>query len=655
MISLQLSEVSLAFGDRDILRDVTLSLDGASRTALTGANGSGKTTLMKIINGIIEPDSGRIITSRGLRIGYLPQSGLEYRGRTLRDEAETAFNRHLLQVRRKEELEEILASTGEGDPSITAILEEHHQINEDLLREDYDRRFEAIERVLAGLGFTADDFSRPCETFSGGWQMRIALAKVLLQRPHILLLDEPTNYLDLEARNWLEQFLGDYPGGILLVSHDRYFLDVTVREVVEVFDGKLKKYRGNYSDYESVRREELTSLMAAWEKQQDEIAKLEDFITRFRYNASKAKLVQSRVKQLEKIERITIPETLKRIHFTFPAPPHSGKEVLRISSLKKSYDKKTVFSGFDLMVRRGEKVVIAGPNGAGKSTLLRILAGIDSSYEGTVEYGTGVSSGYFAQDREEFAGSSLQVIEEMEATSPTGMIPELRNLLGAFLFRGDDIYKSVEVLSGGEKSRLSLMKLLLHPHNLLILDEPTNHLDLHSKDVLLEALVRYDGTVIFVSHDRGFIEQLATRVLELSTDQPPQDHVGDYEYYLWRKSLEAGEELSSSSENRKAKKEPAAAADGKLSWEEDKRLKNMLKELRREEEALMTNIDSMEEAIRKLHGRMEDPKVYSNPAEIREVQSQVKEAEKKLRTLTLRWEDIAETLGAWDRDSHEIQ
>ncbi len=650
MISLQLSEVSLAFGDRDILRDAALSLDGSSRTALTGANGSGKTTLMKIINGIIEPDSGRIITSRGLRVGYLPQSGLEYRGRSLRDEAETAFQRHLLQVRRKEELEEILAKAGEGDPSIAAILEEHHQINEDLLREDYDRRFEAIERVLTGLGFTPEDFSRPCEVFSGGWQMRIALAKVLLQRPHILLLDEPTNYLDLEARNWLEQFLADYPGGILLVSHDRYFLDVTVKEVVEVFDGKLKKYRGNYSDYESVRREELVSLMAAWEKQQDEIAKLEDFITRFRYNASKAKLVQSRVKQLEKIERITIPETLKRIHFTFPAPPHSGKEVLRISGLKKSYGEKTVFSGLDLLVRRGEKLVIAGPNGAGKSTLLRILAGIDSPCEGSVEYGTGVSAGYFAQDREEFAGSSLQLIGEMEATCPTEMIPDLRNLLGAFLFRGDDIYKSVEVLSGGEKSRLSLMKLLLHPHNLLILDEPTNHLDLHSKDVLLEALTRYDGTVIFVSHDRGFIEQLATRVLELSTDKPPQDHVGDYEYYLWRKSVEAGEETPSAPEKRREKKEPAEAAEGKLNWEEEKRLKNMLKELRREEEKLLLSIDSVEEEIRKLHSRMEDPRIYSDPAMIRDVQGKMKEAEKELHTLTLRWEEVAEIIGSYDRE-----
>ncbi|ADK81964.1 ABC-F family ATP-binding cassette domain-containing protein [Sediminispirochaeta smaragdinae] len=651
MISLQLSEISLAFGDRDILRDVTLTLDGYSRTALTGANGSGKSTLMKIICGDITPDGGRVIASRGMRIGYLPQSGLLYKGRNLIDEAETAFERHLVQIHRKEELEELLASSDESDPGLKTILEEHHAIVEELIREDYDRRFEAIERVLIGLGFSRDQFDAPCETFSGGWQMRIALAKVLLGRPHIVLLDEPTNYLDLEARGWLEQFLKDYPGGVLLVSHDRYFLDATVKEVVEVFDGSLKRYRGNYSEYETVRKEELVSLMAAWEKQQEEIAKLEEFIARFRYNASKAKLVQSRVKQLEKINRITIPETLKKIHFSFPPPPHSGKEMLRIGGLNKGYGEHLVVKQLDLLLLRGEKVVIAGPNGAGKSTLLRILAGIDHHYEGSVEYGTDVSIGYFAQDREEFAGSTATVIEEMEASAPSPIIPQLRNLLGAFLFRGDDIYKRIEVLSGGEKSRLSLMKLLLQPHNLLILDEPTNHLDLHSKDVLLDALRQYEGTVIFVSHDRGFIEHLATRVIELSAGERARNFPGDYEYYLWRKEQETADGETAAQHDDSppfSKQEEEIPREGKLSWEEEKRIKNMVKELRREEERLLSEIERLESKAGELKSRLERPEVYSDPVSVRDVQALIEKNDRELQLFSQKWEETAETLSVYE-------
>lgn len=639
MLGLQLSEVSLAFGERDILKQVNFALDTESRTALAGVNGSGKSTLMKIMEGTVKPDSGKLIASKQLRTGYLPQSGLVHRSTKLLQEAETAFHRHLVQVEEKQRIEDQLAHTREEDPALPALLEEHHRISEELLREDYDRRFEAIEQVLRGLGFTNADFSKDCETFSGGWQMRIALAKVLLQKPHILLLDEPTNYLDFEARVWLQNFLGSYPGGVLLVSHDRHFLDSTVNEVVELFNGELKRYRGNYSRYETKRKEELTTLLAAWEKQQEEIARLEEFISRFRYNASKAKLVQSRVKQLEKIVPIVIPETLKKIHFTFPSPPHSGKEMLHLQGLGKSYGDHVVLKDFDYHIRRGEKVVITGANGAGKTTLLKIMAGVDTRHTGQLITGTGVSIGYFSQDREEFDGSDGTVLEEAELGAPTAMIPEIRGLLGAFLFRGDDIHKPVSVLSGGEKSRLSLVKLLLKPHNLLILDEPTNHLDIHSKDVLLDALKHFSGTVVFVSHDHYFIQGLANRVLRLSAREAPRDFPGDFDYYLWKM-----EELQESSPEGTSVSSPPPQIperEGKLTWEEEKRRKNLLKELQRREETTLQEIEAAEAAVEQLHSRMADPQVYGEPEKARSLQDDITKAEKELDLLHRQWEETA--------------
>lgn len=640
MMTLQVSDLSLAFGDRDILRNVNLNLDEKSRTALTGANGSGKTSLMNLIRGELETDGGRLICSKGLRTGYLPQSGLQHRGRRLIDEAESAFDRHLQSLKRKEAIEAELEQTEERDPRLQPLLAEHHSIVEDLMREDYDRRFEAIERVLQGLGFLKSDFHRPCEVFSGGWQMRIALAKVLLQKPHILLLDEPTNYLDLEARNWLQNFLGDYPGGLLIVSHDRHFLDSVVGEVVEIFNADLRRYRGNYSEYERVRRQELISLTAAYEKQQEEISKLEEFIDRFRYNASKAKLVQSRIKQLEKIDRIVIPETLKKIRFSFPPPPHSGREMLRIRGLGKRYGDKEIFSNFDYLVQRGEKLVLTGANGAGKSTLLRIIAGVDQEYEGALEYGTDVKIGYFSQEREEFAGSTRTIIEEMEADAPTELIPELRNLLGAFLFRGDDIHKPISVLSGGEKSRLALMKLLLRQYNLLILDEPTNHLDLHSKDVLLESLKRYSGTVIFVSHDFGFIQALANRVLQMKAGVQPRDFQDDYNYYLWKTEQEALEEEGEPSPGKSPEQSPERS-ESKLSWEEAKKRKNRLKELEREEVRLMEEIEQAELRSEELDETIAKPEVYSDPDKVRRVQAEITANTRYLEELNRNWDKLS--------------
>jgi ATP-binding cassette subfamily F protein 3 len=453
-------------------------------------------------------------------------------------------------------------------------LEEHHQLQEAVENSGYYRREASIASVLTGLGFAPGDTDRDTGEFSGGWQMRIALAKVLLENPDILLLDEPTNYLDIEARTWLEKWLADFTGGCLLVSHDRYFLDVTVREVYELFQGSLKRYVGNYTAYEKVREIEMESLMKRYAEQQEEIAKSEDLIRRFRYKATKAAMVQERIKKLEKMERIEIPESLKKISITFPPPPHSGRVALTLTGIEKSYGSRCIFRGLDLLLESHERLVVVGRNGAGKTTLLRILAGKDTAYKGTVNYGTGIAPGYFSQDAAEAMTGSEQVIEFMEAEAPTALIPKVRDMLGAFLFRGDDVYKPISVLSGGEKSRLALLRMLLKPMNLLILDEPTNHLDLHSKDILLDTLRAFTGTIIFVSHDRAFMEALSTKTLEFSPASPeaqkaagsqsvPRLFYGDYGYYMDRieREKENPQNMQSGTANNKLNTQTASPSD----------------------------------------------------------------------------------------------
>ena len=546
MAFVQFSKVSLAFADRDILKDVGLNLSAGSRASLTGANGSGKSTLMKVIAGKIPADSGDRAVQKGTRISYLPQSGIVHRGRSLRDEAETAFDGVRDLIGRMEETGRALETVKHDDRRTAGLLEEYHRLQEAVEDSGYYRRDAAIAAVLSGLGFSPEDQDREAGEFSGGWQMRIALAKVLLERPDILLLDEPTNYLDIEARAWLETWLKNFSGGYLLVSHDRYFLDCTVNEVYELFRGRLKRYAGNYTAYEKVREQELETLLKRYAEQQEEIAKAEDLIRRFRYKASKAAMVQERIKKLEKMERVEIPESLKKVAITLPPPPHSGRVALTLSGLWKTYGPRQVLSGLDLLLESGERLVVAGRNGAGKTTLLRIIAGGDRDFTGTVSYGAGIVPGYFSQDAAEALNGDQSALEFLEAEAPAALIPRLRDMLGAFLFRGDDVYKPVSVLSGGEKSRLALLRMLLKPMNLLILDEPTNHLDLHSKDILLAALKSFTGTIVFVSHDRAFMEALSTKTLELRPQNPqtgsPGAHrlfYGNYGYYQERLEREA--------------------------------------------------------------------------------------------------------------------
>ena len=659
MAFVQFSKVSLAFGDRDILKNVSINLQSGTKAALTGANGEGKSTLIKVMAGLIPCDSGTRVVQKDARIGYLPQSGLTHAGRTLLEEADTAFQfGYDMQAeidRIGDELSlhpENAGDLAERQASLIAALDES----------GWHRRRAQAEAVLSGLGFSREDFAKRTEAFSGGWQMRIALAKVLMQNPDILLLDEPTNYLDIEARTWLERFLQSFKGGFLLVSHDRYFLDVSVTEVYELFGGELKRYPGNFTHYEAVRKTELKTLIASYEQQQKEIRHLEEFIRRFGAKATKASQAQERQKQLDKIQRIEIPESMKKIRFTFPPAPHAGKVVLRINGVTKSYDgEHNVLDKLDVTIENGDRLVVAGHNGAGKSTLLRIIAGEDTSFSGELIFGSGVRTGYFSQDSSEEISGSESIIDYIESVAPLEMIPKVRDMLGAFLFRGDDVFKSLDVLSGGEKNRIALLKLLLEPVNFLVLDEPTNHLDMHSKDVLMQALKDFGGTVVFVSHDRGFIEGLSTRVLALEAGRY-RIFPGDYAYYLERIEAEkngrvAGMPFSSSVDGKAQSVSRAAGsgmsenlsgtndalAGGQLSWEKAKKRKAEQRKLEREVERLEAEIAALEAQKAECENELAKPEVYASGEKSRVVQKRLADTEARLTALGKEWEAAAES------------
>jgi len=630
-----LSGVSVSFGERRLLDAVNLTVSKGSRMALVGPNGSGKTTLMRILAGLAAPDAGSVVPEKDTRVSYVPQSGVALAGSTLHQEAERAFDCEGRIVEELRALEERLGLLSPDSREAEGLVWKHHALQETLASSGYYAREEAMDRVLSGLGFMSEDRKRECSTFSAGWQMRIALAKAILERPDILLLDEPTNYLDIEARTWLAGFLTDFPGGLLLVSHDRWFLDSVVTAVAEIFMARVSLFTGNYSHYEEARSGELASLQERWRLQQDEIARIEAFIAKFRYNASKARLVQSRITALEKMERVEVPPVVKTIHFSFPPPPHAGRIVLSASGLAKSYGALRVFRGVDIEVSRGDKLVVVGVNGAGKSTLLRLLSGREQPDEGALRWGAGVVPAFYSQENADSWTTTRQVIEEVESVAPTSLIPELRTLLGAFLFRGDDVFKSVSVLSGGEKSRLSLLMLLLKPANLLILDEPTNHLDLASKDVLLEALNGFPGTVIFVSHDRHFISHLATGVLEMKGGAA-RYFPGDYEYYLRKTGGEAdqGDARPAPAED----KTPSATQVQRL---EDKRMKSTLRALEKEEEQILARLDSLEAARRETEDTMARPEIYADGARMRDLAREHDENARMHQEENRRWEEVA--------------
>jgi len=528
------------YGERILLEDVSWHVKKRDRIGLTGPNGAGKTTLLRMLAGLEEPDTGSIRMASDTTIGYLPQDGIVHHGRTVHQEVELAFEELLALKAEQHRLEDELAHATEEHGGHEKQLERYAEVTERFKQLGGWEIEARIAAVLKGLGFSPEDALRQTEEFSGGWQMRIALAKLLLARPNLLLMDEPTNHLDLPARNWLETYLADYPGSVVLVSHDRYFLDATVKRITEVGLKTLTDYHGNYSKYVVEHTARMDRLHEAHRRQSEEIEKTEAFINRFRYKATKAKQVQSRIKMLDKVERIEIPAERKKIRFKFPEAARPGRIVLELHGVRRAYEKNVVLGGIELLVERGDRIALVGPNGAGKSTLMRILAGVDRPDEGVRLEGHRVSCDYFAQDQAEALDASRTVYEEMTQASSTTMAPMIRTILGGFLFGGDDVHKKVSVLSGGERNRLALAKMLLHASNVLLLDEPTNHLDLDSKEILLEALSDYGGTLVFVSHDRYFVDRLATKVIEVGGGEAPV-YPGGYEDFLdWKQRQELG-------------------------------------------------------------------------------------------------------------------
>jgi ATP-binding cassette subfamily F protein 3 len=531
---IQLSAAGKRFGEKLLFQDLNWLITPQDRVGLVGANGTGKSTLLKVLAGIESLDYGSITVAKGTSTGYLPQDGLMLSGRTVFAECMSVFNRLRAM---EEELELLSVRIGELDHQST----EYAQVAERFERVEHEFRANdgyAIEAqvgsVLTGLGFHKQDWTRRTEEFSGGWQMRIALAKLLLQKPNLLLLDEPTNHLDLETRNWLEDYLKNYPYAYVIISHDRYFLDVTVNRTAEIWNKAVHFYSGNYEKFLQQKTERRTQLEAAYRNQREKIEQLEAFINRFRYQATKAKQVQSRIKELERMERIEIPPEEKTIHFHFPQPKPSGRAVAEFKDVAKSYGEKLVFKEANFVIERGNRIALVGVNGAGKSTLIKILAGIERPTSGEYRLGHNAEPDYFAQDQYKELNSDVRMLDDLSEVAPRQTQTELRNLLGCFLFSDNDVFKPLGVLSGGERNRYALARMLLHPSNFLLLDEPTNHLDLRAKDVLLSALQEFNGTVLFVSHDRYFIDKLATRVFEVA-DQRIEVFPGNYEDYLWRK------------------------------------------------------------------------------------------------------------------------
>ncbi|MGB0038674.1 MAG: ABC-F family ATP-binding cassette domain-containing protein [Terriglobales bacterium] len=664
---IQLSSAGKRYGHKLLFEDADWLITPESRIGLVGANGTGKSTVMKILAGMESLDYGTISRAKGISAGYLPQDGLTLSGRSIFAECMSVFDDLHDMEKEMESLTHSMSELDHTGQEYANVADRYQKLEHEFRARDGYTLEAEVGKVLNGLGFNRDDWTRQTEEFSGGWQMRIALAKLLLQKPNLLLLDEPTNHLDLEARNWLEEYLTSYPNAFVLISHDRYFLDITVDRIVEIWNKNLHFYAGNYDQYLVAKVARKEQLESAYKTQRDRIEQIEVFINRFRYTATKAKQVQSRIKELEKIERIEIPDEEKVVHFTFPQPKPSGRIVAEFANVAKSYgepgvNEHKVFADVNFMIERGERIALVGVNGAGKSTLIKLLARTERLSSGEYKLGHDAQVDYFAQDQYKELDQEARILDDLGELSPSSTQTHLRSLLGCFLFSGDDVFKRIGVLSGGERNRYALLKMLLHPANFLLLDEPTNHLDIRAKDVLLEALMKYTGTVVFVSHDRYFIDNLATRVFEIGEGKV-ELYPGNYEDYLWRKQGGAAKQAAAIQKDLAAKtaaKAPAkiegraaeevkaaaptngnaAAVDSsdskgkRLNPIKRQKMQNRLREIEEE-------ITKTEAAIALTEGRLQS---FVSAEETQRQTQELAMRKNDLRDLMNEWEELSETL-----------
>jgi ATP-binding cassette subfamily F protein 3 len=630
-----LDGVSKAYGGQALLRDCSWRIGRGERIGLVGPNGAGKTTVCRILAGVEEPNEGRVHRDSGVTVGYLPQEVGASEAGTVLAEALGGFEEVWRLEAELERLAVLMAGPG-ADPALTEVYG------------DVQHRFEALggyrleaqaKAILDGLGFKPGELHRPLGEFSGGWRMRAALARLLLLRPDLLLLDEPTNHLDLESLQWLESFLASYEGSVVLVSHDRYFLNRMVTAIADLAGGAVTVYPGDY-DHFLVEREARHALLEARQRNQAKrVAEIERFIERFRYQATKARQVQSRIKMLEKLERVEVEGAARHIHFRFPQPPRTGRLVVRLSGVHKAYGDNVVYAGVDFAAERGDRVALVGVNGAGKSTLLKMLSGVLRPDRGERTLGAHVAVHYYAQHQLDALDPTRTVFEELEQVAPEAGVTRLRTILGSFLFGGDAVDKRVAVLSGGEKARLALAKMLVRPAALLCMDEPTNHLDLASKEVLEEALAGFTGTIVFISHDRYFINRIATHVVEVDGGRLTT-HLGNYDDYLARKSRPEPPKP----EPRRPKRKETTPAPVAARSRARKDLEREIKSIRARLEAVEGQIHELEARLGEIGLALADPDLYRDGARARLIATARKETEERVAWLMQQWEELSQRL-----------
>ena len=641
---ISLNSISVVYGSFTLLDNINFHISESDKIGLVGKNGAGKSTIMKMICGLQSPTSGHIDKPNHLEVGYLPQIMEHHRGRTVIEETMTAFAQMTALENELEEIGRQLAEREDYEsPDYMSLITRMNEINDRLSVEHSEPPRVKAERTLLGLGFKDNEFDRPTETFSQGWNMRIELAKILLSDPDVLLLDEPTNHLDIESIEWLEGYLKDYRGSILLVSHDRRFLDTVTNRTIEIMSSHIHDYKVSYSRYIELRKERIGQQMAAYENQQKMIEKTEDFINKFRYKPTKSNQVQSRIKALEKLERIEIDETdNSTLCVKFPPAPRSGDVVFKGSDLTVGYPEKVVFRDAEIEIRRGEKVALVGRNGEGKTTLMRVMTGELSPISGEAKVGYNVNIGYFAQNQEDILDKNLTVMETLENVATGDIRTKLRDILAAFLFKGDDIDKKVAVLSGGERARLGMAGLMLQPYNLLALDEPTNHMDIRSKDILKQALKQYDGTLVVVSHDRDFLDGLVDKMYEFR-DGRVKEHLGSIEDFLTERKIENLQELE-------RRFQPADSKRVALAVEtESQKAYNVRKAVSREERKIRNRVNFLENEIDRLEKEMKKiEEVLASPGpddDIMELTRSYLEHKRDLDARTEEWAELSEQLG----------